>query len=79
MAEKQGYPSMVNARVAGETSVDLGAGRQRKSDAIDHGVGILVHSKVGDYLKKGDLLFTILAKSESGAKDAASRFQDALN
>ena len=77
--EKQGYLSMVNAQVVGETSVDLGAGRQKKSDSIDHSVGILVHGKVGDHLKKGDLLFTILAKSESDAKAGASRLQTALD
>jgi pyrimidine-nucleoside phosphorylase len=37
----------------------LGAGRQRKEDAIDHAAGIIVHAKVGDRVEAGAPLATL--------------------
>jgi pyrimidine-nucleoside phosphorylase len=51
--------------------VDLGAGRARKGDPIDHAVGFVIHHKVGDRVKKGAPLFTIHANDEG--KLAAAR------
>jgi pyrimidine-nucleoside phosphorylase len=72
-AEAGGWVCEVNARVVGETSVALGAGRARKSDAIDHRVGILVHCKVGDRVDEGQPLFTIHAKSTEDLAQARER------
>ncbi len=62
-SEKNGFVHWIDARVIGETSVDLGAGRAKKGDPIDHAVGIVVHHKVGDYVIAGEPLFTIHANS----------------
>ena len=37
----------------------LGAGRATKDDVIDLAVGIILHKKIGDSVKKGDTLLTI--------------------
>lgn len=58
---EDGWITEVNARIVGETSVMLGAGREKKGDPIDLGVGILVLVKVGDKVKKGQLAFKIFA------------------
>lgn len=63
-AQRCGYLSKVNARIIGETSVAMGAGREKKGDMIDLEVGILVHCKVGDEVKEGQKLFTIHSKSQ---------------
>lgn len=63
-----GYIRKINARTVGEGAVMLGAGRAKKEDAIDHGVGIVLHYKVGDIVKQGDALFTIYANNESHVK-----------
>ena len=60
-APRSGYLSGIHAQIVGETAVQLGAGRARKGDAIDHGVGVLIHHKVGDLVEKGAALFTIHA------------------
>ena len=60
-APQSGYLSGVHARVVGETAVLLGAGREKKGDAIDHAVGVVVHHKVGDRLETGQPLFTLHA------------------
>jgi pyrimidine-nucleoside phosphorylase len=77
-AEKDGYLKTVNARIIGETSVDLGAGRVRKGDAIDHAVGIIVHRKVGDRVKKGETIFTVHANDRIRLGNAAKRLQTAI-
>ena len=77
-AEKSGYLSQVHAQTIGETTVDMGAGRAKKSDQIDLGVGLLVHVKIGDYLEKGDHLFTIYSKNSDDAQKAKVRLLGAL-
>lgn len=77
-AAESGFVHEVHARTVGETSVDLGAGRMRKTDPIDHRVGILVHAKVGDAVEKGMPIFTIHADNGEKAAHAAARLQLAL-
>lgn len=72
----EGWIKEVNARKVGETSVLLGAGREKKSDTIDHRVGILVHQKVGEYIEKGAPLFTVHANSEQSFEQAAAALAD---
>lgn len=77
-----GWLEAIDAREVGEASVDLGAGRVRKEDAIDPAVGIIIHRKVGDRVGIGDPLFTIHANSKeklAQVKDrllAAHRWSD---
>jgi len=62
---ENGSISQIQARSVGEASVILGGGRAKKSDQIDHAVGIMIHHKVGDRVRKGEPLFTIHANDES--------------
>lgn len=78
-AERSGYLTQVHAQQIGETAVELGAGRMKKTDLIDLSVGILVKVKVGDFVEKGTVLFEVLAQNESAAINAAARLQDALD
>jgi pyrimidine-nucleoside phosphorylase len=77
-APRSGWVSQVDARVVGETSVTLGAGRQRKEDSIDHGVGILVHVKVGDRVEQGQPLYTLHVKSDRDVAEARQPLLDAV-
>ena len=43
----------MKAREIGLASLVLGAGREKKGDAIDHGAGLRIHKKVGDYVERG--------------------------
>ncbi|ESP62998.1 Pyrimidine-nucleoside phosphorylase [Smithella sp. ME-1] len=67
-ADMNGFVHWIDARIIGETSVDLGAGRAKKGDPVDHAVGIVVHHKVGDYVIVGEPLFTIHANSQEKLK-----------
>lgn len=63
-APRNGFISQVHARIVGEASVALGAGRAKKGDPVDHAVGFVIHKKVGDKVQKGEPLFEIHANDE---------------
>jgi len=58
-AGEPGFITSCNARDIGIAGVRLGAGRERKEDDVDHGVGITLAAKVGDQVDRGDLLAVI--------------------
>jgi pyrimidine-nucleoside phosphorylase len=64
-AEQRGYLSRVHARMIGEAAGDLGAGRAKKSDPVDHSVGLIIHHKVGSHVEKGEPLYSIYANDET--------------
>jgi len=65
LSPQSGYISQVNARIVGETSVLLGAGRAKKGDSIDPAVGIVIHIKVGNKVETGQPLFTLHLRNTS--------------
>jgi pyrimidine-nucleoside phosphorylase len=69
----QGYLAKIDAREVGLTAMELGAGRQRKRDPVDHAVGIVLHRKVGDAVEADEPLFTIHAQTDQAADSAAKR------
>ncbi len=60
-ADQQGYIANVAALEVAVAAFELGAGREKKGDAIDLAVGIKVHVKVGDQTEAGAKLATIYA------------------
>jgi len=72
-----GYISQIHAREVGETAVDLGAGREKKGDQIDHTVGIEILREVGDYIKEGEDLFIVHAASQPQFEAAKQRLLNA--
>jgi thymidine phosphorylase len=53
-APRDGYVARFEALGIGRAALTLGAGRERKGDAIDPGAGVEVLAKVGDRLEAGD-------------------------
>lgn len=77
-ATRRGYLSAINARSFGEAAVMLGAGRAQKGDVIDHSVGIIIYTKVGTHVEKGDSLYTIFYNSESRLDEARKMLENAI-
>jgi pyrimidine-nucleoside phosphorylase len=73
-----GYIAQIHARLIGEASVLLGAGRARKEDEVDHSVGIVVHHKVGDFVDKSDVIYTLHAGNQTELDDAKKYLQEAF-
>ncbi len=59
LATKNGFITKMDCKALGLHSVFLGGGRQKASDSIDYAVGIVLNKKLGDKIKKGDVLLTI--------------------
>lgn len=59
-----GYIANLDALAIGTASMRLGAGRQRKEDAIDLGAGILLRKKMGDAVREGDILATLYSTKD---------------
>ena len=78
LAEKSGWVNSVNAREVGETSVQLGAGREKKGDPIDPAVGIMVYAKIGDAIEAGQTLFEIHANNTGKLLQAKERLKNAI-
>jgi pyrimidine-nucleoside phosphorylase len=77
-AMKSGYLAEANAGTIGLTSVRLGAGRAKKDDRIDLAVGIVLHKKVGDPVRKGDSLCEIHAATQDALSQALEEMEDAF-
>jgi pyrimidine-nucleoside phosphorylase len=78
-SSQAGYLSQVDALIVGETAVDLGAGRAKKGDAIDHAVGIEVLHKVGDHVEEGEPVFIVHADDEARLAAAEEQLLTALS
>lgn len=59
LSHTNGTVTKIDSQALGLLLVDLGGGRCKTTDTIDHGVGFLLHAKVGSYLEKGEPLMTI--------------------
>ncbi len=55
-APVDGYVTRCDAMTIGVSATRLGAGRERKEDIVDPGVGITLKAKLGDQVTKGDPL-----------------------
>jgi pyrimidine-nucleoside phosphorylase len=76
-AQKSGYIQQISALDIGLAALDLGAGRERKTDPIDHAVGIVVHKKVGDPVQEGEPIFVIHANDPERLEQAKVRLKNA--
>jgi pyrimidine-nucleoside phosphorylase len=68
---RAGFVADVDALGVALAGLQLGAGRSRAEDSIDHAVGVDRLVKAGDAVKAGDPLCIIHANSERSAKEAA--------
>lgn len=59
LAEESGYLSRLDALSVGVASWRLGAGRERKEDAVQFGAGVELHAQLGDRIEKGQPLLTL--------------------
>jgi len=72
-----GWINEINALKIGNAAMILGAGRQIKSDKIDHSVGIQLNVKVGMKIKKGNLLATIYHNNK-GLKESDKLLRESI-
>ncbi|MCC0763093.1 MULTISPECIES: pyrimidine-nucleoside phosphorylase [unclassified Clostridioides] len=73
-SDKSGYISKIKAEDIGISAMILGAGRETKDDILDLSAGIILEKKVGDYVKKGEVLAHMHYDDEKKLTLAKDRF-----
>jgi len=69
-ATRSGHVTAIRAEAIGRATHALGAGRSRVGEAIDHGVGIVVHVAPGDAVASGDVLLELHHRGGRGVDTA---------
>lgn len=67
---KNDFINEMNTRQIGMASLELGAGRRTKDDVIDHKAGIILYKKIGDFVKKGEIICEVHSDSKTKIKTA---------
>ena len=73
-----GYISSIDAMAVGRIALELGAGRLRSEDRVDHAAGIEFLKKRGDRVAKGETLALVYARDSSTARRCAGLLKDAI-
>ena len=75
---KKGFINEMNTYQIGMASLELGAGRMIKEDKIDPKAGIIFYRKIGDYLKKGDIICKLHSDSKSKINSAEEMIMESI-
>ncbi len=73
-----GYVSSIDAQDIGSASNMIGAGRDKKEDAIDPAVGIILEVKAGEKVDAGSVLCRLYYTKEDRVEEAAEMVEDAF-
>ncbi len=73
-----GYVTSIDAQDIGVASNLIGAGRDRKEDAIDPAVGIILEVKAGEKVDAGSVLCRLYYTKEDRVEEAAEMVEDAF-
>ena len=76
--EEAAYISSIDALGVGMASLKLGGGRVTKESDVDHGVGVVLYKKVGDYVEAGDVIATVYARTLEEALMGADLVNDCI-
>ncbi|MFN2134521.1 MAG: thymidine phosphorylase [Candidatus Promineifilaceae bacterium] len=76
--DHDGYIAAMDTAALGWASVDLGAGRLLKGDTIDHAVGFLLTTKVGDKVSAGQVIGEVHANDEQKMAEAQAQIGAAI-
>jgi len=77
-AKEDGYVVGMQTELIGRAAQVLGAGRATKEDTIDPAVGLVMHKRVGDHVKKGEAICTLYVNDETNLYDAAETILEAV-
>src|SRR5215472_8932763 len=75
---RAGYVAAIDAEDIGVASNMIGAGREKKEDAIDPAVGIILEVKTGEKVDAGSVLCRLYYTREDRVEEAAEMVEDAF-
>ncbi|MBS1517526.1 MAG: thymidine phosphorylase [Bacteroidetes bacterium] len=77
-ASEDGFISEMHASDFGFAAIELGCGRKKVDDEIDYLAGIILHTKVGNEVKKGDVICELFSGSSEKLEVSEKRMKDAV-
>ncbi len=77
-SNEEGYLAGMDNYAIGVAALELGAGRKTKEDKIDPKAGIILNIKIGDYIKKGEVIAEIHSSSKAGISSAKEKLINIL-
>lgn len=77
-AEEDGFISEMIASDFGYTSIELGSGRKTINDKVDYLAGIILNKKVGNEIRKGDLICELYSEDEKKLSAGEKRLKGAI-
>lgn len=77
-ATRTAFVAAIAADEVGIASVRLGAGREKKGEAIDHRTGIVLHAKVGDRVERGEPYADVHVAGKPADADAIAMIRGAF-
>ena len=69
-APRAGYVAAIQCEQVGVASMMLGGGREKMSDKIDPGVGLVLEKKIGDAVQAGETLCTVHYNSDARLRES---------
>lgn len=77
MSENDGYVEKLDAYKIGKAGEELGIGRKKKDDVIDYRVGMTFNKKIGDIVKKGEIIAYVHANSPEKSIECVEKIKKA--
>lgn len=77
-SEKTGYIQEINSKEIGKLAGILGAGREKKEDAIDSSVGIVLTKKIGDSVKTEEVLAYLHVNDKVKLQEAKQNIKEII-
>ena len=78
VSPRGGYVTSIDAEDIGAASNLIGAGREKREDAIDPAVGVILEVKGGEKVDAGSVLCRLYYTSEERVEEAAEMVEDAF-
>ncbi len=77
-APNAGFVASIDPRRIGFGVIELGGGRAKPADPIDHSVGFVIAARPGDLVREGEPVGTIMARDEAGIEAGRRSLQRAI-
>lgn len=75
---KRGYIAKMDTAAIGRILVELGGGRKKATDSVDHGVGLVFHKKLGARVQPGEPIATVFGPGDRDLGELEKQFLGAL-
>ena len=77
-ASRGGFVARIDPRRIGFGVIELGGGRSRPGDPVDHSVGFVLAARPGDLVREGEPVATIMARNSDGVEAGRRALQEAI-